>query len=118
MTDIPDQDSTVVAQSAVPAGVDHPEQILHEAVQEDEAAHAAANNIPDPGPVPGAQEQVVTTDHDAVATTQAAATAAASENPDFMPYRELFQLMGAVVFVMIVLMVGISAMHDSGIWPE
>ena len=117
MTDIRDQDSTVVAQSAVPAGVENPEHVLHEAVQEDEAAHVAVN-VPDPGPVPGAQAHVVTTDHDAVATTQAAAMAAASEDPAFMPYRELFQLMGAVVFVMIVLMVGMSAMHDSGIWPE
>ncbi|ATU73515.1 hypothetical protein CFR78_06535 [Komagataeibacter rhaeticus] len=117
MTDTPDQDSTVVAESAVPAGVDHPIEALHAAVQEDEAAHAAMN-MPDPGPVPDGQDHVVTTDHDAVATTQAAATAAASMDPAFMPYKELFQLMGAVVFVMIVLMVGVSAMHDSGIWPE
>ncbi|MCE2565899.1 hypothetical protein [Komagataeibacter sp. FNDCF1] len=117
MTDTPDQDSTVVAQSAVPAGVEHPEQALHEAVQTDEAA-SAATHIPDSGPLPDAQEHVVTTDHDAVATTPQAAAAAAGMDPAFMPYKELFQLMGAVVFVMIVLMVGVSAMHDSGIWPE
>ena len=115
MTDTPDQDRTVVAQSAVPAGVEHPVEALHEAVQEDEAA-LAATTVPDPGPVPEAQTQVVPTDSDAVATSQAAATAAMA--PEFMPYRELFQLMGAIVFVLIVLAVGWNAMHASGIWPE
>ncbi|AQU88198.1 hypothetical protein B0W47_12815 [Komagataeibacter nataicola] len=115
MTDTPDQDPAVVAQSAVPVGVEHPVEALHEAVQEDEAA-MAASTTPDPGPVPEAQTQVVATPHDAVATTQAAADAAAV--PPFMPYKELFQLMGAVVFVMIVVMVGWSALHASGIWPE
>ncbi|GBQ65256.1 hypothetical protein [Komagataeibacter swingsii] len=112
MTDTPDQDRTTVAQSAVPAGVAHPVEALHEAVQEDEAA-LAATAIPDPGPVPEAQAHVGPTDSDAVATSQAAAMAT-----EFMPYKELFQLMGAIVFVLIVLAVGWNAMHASGIWPE
>lgn len=117
MTDTPDQDRTVVAESAVPVGVDHPVEALHDATQQDEAS-AAATDVPDPGPVPVAQTQVVPQADDAVATSSSHAAAMAGASAPFMPYKELFQLMGAIVFVLVVLGVGWNALHASGIWPE
>ncbi|MCE2576334.1 hypothetical protein [Komagataeibacter sp. FNDCR2] len=116
MTNTPDQENgAAVAQSAVPDGVAHPDEVLHEAAQEDEAAQAATD-VPDPGPVPAARTHVVVSPDDAVATTPE--TAMASVAGVFRPYKDTFQLMGAVLFVMVVLGVGWNAMHASGIWPE
>ncbi|GAB6967902.1 hypothetical protein JCM25156A_19390 [Komagataeibacter kakiaceti JCM 25156] len=116
MTNTPDQeDGTAVAPSAVSDGVVNPDEAPHEAAHEDADAQAATD-VPDPGPVPAAQTHVVVSPDDAVATTPE--TAMASVAGVFRPYKDTFQLMGAVLFVMVVLGVGWNAMHASGIWPE
>ncbi|RFD21161.1 hypothetical protein DY926_02425 [Komagataeibacter melaceti] len=115
MTNTPDQDSVAAAQSPAPDGVAHPDEVTHEVAQQAEAAQASTD-VPDPGPVPAAQTRVVASPDDAVATTPEGAMASMADV--LRPYKDTLQLMGAVLFVMGVLVVGWSAMHASGIWPE
>ena len=55
---------------------------------------------------------------DAAAVATGGATASAAVLPGIMPFKALLQLMGAVIFVMVLLAIGWAAAHASGVWPE
>ncbi|POF62655.1 hypothetical protein CFR73_05215 [Novacetimonas maltaceti] len=105
---------------------DHPLSASPQSVAAD-IAHdqAASTDVPDPGPVPGAQPLAPETrdaagdaaDAAAVATGGSAAVATAVP-PELMPFKELLQLMGAIIFVMVLLAIGWAGAHASGVWPE
>mgnify|MGYP003363346110 CR=1 FL=1 len=103
---------------------DHPLSASPQSVAADIAhEQAASTDVPDPGPVPGAQPLAPETRDAAGDAADAAAVAtggaaAAAVRPEFMPFKELLQLMGAIVFVMVLLAIGWAAAHASGIWPE
>lgn len=104
---------------------DHPLSASPQSVAADIAhEQAVSTDVPDPGPVPGAQPLAPETRDaagdaaDAAAVATGGTTAAAAVPPGIMPFKELLQLMGAVIFVMVLLAIGWAAAHASGVWPE
>ncbi|PYD48932.1 hypothetical protein [Novacetimonas pomaceti] len=100
----------------------HPQSVAADIAQ----GQAASTDVPDPGPVPGAQPLAPETrdaagdaaDAAAAMTTGATVGAGVATAPELMPIKELLQLMGAIIFVMVLLAIGWTAAHASGIWPE